>query len=442
MTQQKHLKRLVRARMAKTGERYAAARRMVLQTAPPRLADPAMRWHFPGTVAATTALRVLLARAGARDPRTGQSFSETTLFGLAGGIGIGVFSFFYEKANFSSLFLAGRHEWFDDHGYLEVACERFGLTPTVRETSTVKTAGKQLREAIADGPCVAWVDMAHLPHRAMPAEYCGSGYHVVTIYKLDEAAGTALVGDLGDEPVSIPLDDLAKARARIQKQKNRLLTVTGSAKSINLAKLVKAGLAACVHKLRNPTLKAAARNFKLDALAVLADRMYGSKDKDRWERTFARGPNLWRGLTGLHDSIEYYGTGGGLCRPLFADFLTETGTALKDPRLTALAKRYADLGRRWSDLADAALPDAVPAFREAKALCARKAELLASDGPSVADEVRAAWTDLGDMAKRVGEDFPLSESECADLRANLHARVRALHADETAALSALAEIIG
>lgn len=442
MTQQKHLKRLVRARMAKTGERYATARRLVLQTAPARPANPATQWHYPGTVAATTALRVLLAHAGMRDPRTSAPFTEPMLFGLAGGIGIGAFSFFYQKEEFASLFVAGRHEWFDDLGYLRAACERFGLTPTVRETSTVKTAGKQLREAVADGPCVAWVDMAHLPHRAMPTEFCGSGYHVVTIYKLDEAAGTAMVGDLSDEPVLISLDDLAKARARIQKQKNRLLSVTGPAKPIDLGKLVRAGLAACVHKLRNPTMKAAARNFKLDALAVLADRMFGSKDKDRWERVFARGPNLWRGLTGLHDCIEHYGTGGGLCRPLFADFLIAAGTVLKDPRLTALAGRYADLGRRWSDLADAAVPDNVPVLREAKALLVRKAELLASDGPAAADEVRAVWTDLGDMAQRVGADFPLSESACADLRANLQVRVRAIHADETAALAALADVVG
>jgi hypothetical protein len=442
MTQQKHLKRLVRARMAKTGERYAAARRMVLQTAPPKPTDPATRWHFPGTVAGTTALRVLLANAGVRDPRTGEPFSETMLFGLAGGIGIGVFSFFYEKADFASLFLAGRHEWFDDQGYLEAACERFGLTPAVRETATVKTAARQLVEATADGPCVAWVDMATLPHRAMPSEYCGGGYHVVTVYKVDEAAGTALVGDLTDEPIAVGLDDLAKARARIKKQKNRLLTVAGPAKPVDLGKLVRAGLAACVHKLRNPTIKAAARNFKLDALATLADRMHGSKDKERWERVYARGPNLWRALTWLHDSIEHYGTGGGLCRPLFADFLAEAATVVKDPRLTALAKRYADLGRKWSDLADAALPVSVPAFREARALCARRAELLASDGPAATDDVRAAWTDLADMAKRVGDDFPLSDRESADLRADLQARVRAIHADETAALAALADVAG
>src|SRR5438128_85164 len=76
MTVHKHLNRLVRARMAKTGERYAAARRHVLRDAPQPPADPASRWHFPGCVPATTALRVLLAHAGVRAPHTGQPFTE------------------------------------------------------------------------------------------------------------------------------------------------------------------------------------------------------------------------------------------------------------------------------------------------------------------------------------------------------------------------------
>ena len=35
MTGQKHLKQLIRARMDKTGERYAAARRFIIGTAEP-----------------------------------------------------------------------------------------------------------------------------------------------------------------------------------------------------------------------------------------------------------------------------------------------------------------------------------------------------------------------------------------------------------------------
>jgi len=437
MTQQKHLKRLVRARMEKTGESYATARRHVIRTAPTRPADPATRWHFPGNVPATTALRVLLAHAGVRDPHTGEPFSEPMLFGIAGGIGIGVFSFFYEKANHASFFVAGRHEWQDDLGYLQHACERFGLKPMVRESSGTKPAEKHLREALATGPCVAWVDMAHLPHRAMPATHSGGGYHVVVVYKADETNAT--IGDLTDQPIEIPLTNLSEARARIKKQKNRVLSVTGPAKTPNLQTLIRSGLDACVKKLKSPSMKVARGNFQLDALKTWADRLHGSKDKERWERVFARGANLWRGLTGMHHWIEYYGTGGGLCRPLFADFFTEAAAVMKDPQLSALANQYADLGRQWTELADAALPDGVPMFREAKALIARKAELLVSEGPAAADEIRGVWDRGGELERQAADSFPLSDSQCADLRASLKARVLALHQGEIATLAAVAD---
>lgn len=440
MTQQKHLKRLVRARMEKTGESYATARRQVIRTAPERPADPATRWHFPGNVPAATALRVLLAHAGVRDPNTNEPFSEPMAFGIAGGIGIGVFAFFYEKANHGSFFVAGRHDWQDDLIYLRHACERFGLKPIVCESAGANAADKHLREALAQGPCVAWVDMTHLPYRAIPADMSGGGYHVVTVYKVDDVRKTVTIGDLTDQPIDIPQGDLAQARTRIKKQKNRLLSVTGPAKVPDLRNLVRDGLRACVERFESPSMKAARSNFQLEALKTWAERLHGSKDKERWERVFAPGANLWRGLTGIHSYVEYYGTGGGLCRPLFADFLTEAAEALGDKRLTELAERYADLGRRWTELADAALPDGVPMFREARKLMARKAELLVSDGPPAAAEIGAVWDKLGELASQAADRFPLTESECADLRADLKSRVLVLYEGEVAALSAVAEV--
>src|SRR5205085_12314326 len=106
-------------------------------------------------------------------------FAEAMLFGIAGGVGIGVFSFFYEKESAASFFVAGRHGWQDDLAYLKTACRRFGITPVVRESSGAKTAVSQLADALAGGPCVAWVDLAHLPHRGVPAKLSGAGYHVI-----------------------------------------------------------------------------------------------------------------------------------------------------------------------------------------------------------------------------------------------------------------------
>jgi len=434
MAARKHFKQLVRARMQKTGESYAAARRQVIGQAQHREGEPAAPWHFPGSIALTTALRVLLANAGVRAPHTGAPYSEAMLFGIAGGIGAGVFSFLYEKENFASFFLAGRHSWQDDFAYLRQACERFDIEPVVNETVSARAAEKALRAALAQyGPCIAWVDLTHLPYRAMLAEGIGSGYHVITIYGVDDEQGTALIGDLSDEPLSISLADLAAARARIKKQKNRLLSIPTSVSSKDLATLVREGLEACQRGLVNQRMK----NFTLDAFRVWAERMHGSKDKESWERIFTRGPRLWRGLTSIYIFIEYYGTGGGLCRPIFADFLTEAAGALDKPALSSLSKRYADLGRGWSELADAALPDDVPLFRKAKALYERKAELTLGAGPPAVEEIRGIWAKLAELECQSADQFPLSEAECAELRANLQPRIMALYQGEVAAHAAL-----
>jgi hypothetical protein len=143
-------------------------------------------------------------------------------------------------------------------------------------------------------------------------------------------------------------------------------------------------------------------------------------------------------LTSINDFIENYGTGGGLCRPLMADFLSEASDALRDSSLRALADRYTEIGRGWSALADAALPDQVPVMREAKELQARKAELMHAGGS--AEEIRATWKRLVDLGREVREQFPLSEPECAELRARLQQRIMALYEAEVAAHAAIGAV--
>ena len=188
MTERKHLKSRVRARMARTGERYAAARAHVVTARGddpdrPTAPDP----HGPGTTTAgvnpaTAALRALLASAGA-------PVSEPLALVLGGGIGMGIFQFHYAKEGVSTFFLAGRHRWDDDHAYLVDALARLGLAAHVTETGSVRTAERQLRDAVAPGrPVVAWVDLAELETRAYPAEYRGGAYHVVVVRSTTLAA--------------------------------------------------------------------------------------------------------------------------------------------------------------------------------------------------------------------------------------------------------------
>jgi hypothetical protein len=440
MTAHKHLKQRIRARMAKTGETYSTARRQIIRGVEQPHGDTTPSWHFPGNIPATTALRTLLAYRGVQAQHSGAPFSEAMLFGIAGGIGIGVFSFFYEKEDLATFFLAGRHKWHDDAAYLSDVLGQFGIQPLIRESAGARAAEQQLRDMLErEGPCVAWVDMAELPQRAMPSFWSGGGYHVITIYTVDDTSGTAEIGDLTDEPVTIALPDLARARARIKKQRHRLLAIPQAGRAPDLATLVRSGLQRCHQELLHPSLPGSRGNARLDAIRTWAERMRETKGKERWERIYRPGPNLWRGLCATHDFIEHYGTGGGLCRPLFADFLAEAAEALAQPALTSLAERYAELGRQWSALADAALPDDVPALYEAKQLQTRKAELLHAG--AAPDEIRAIWQRLQVLEEQQRETFPLSDADYAILRTQLHDRIMALYEGEIAAQAAMADAI-
>jgi hypothetical protein len=439
MTAHKHLKQRIRARMEKTGESYAAARRQIIHSVEQEQASATRLTHLPGNIPATTALRTLFAHAGMLAPHTRTPFSEAMLFGIAGGIGIGVFSFYYQKEDTATFFVAGRHTWHDDAAYLSDTLRLFGIQPIILESAGTKAAEQQLRDTLDRyGPCIAWVDMAELPHRAMPSSWSGGGYHVITIYSVDDQSRTAQIGDLADTPIDIALADLARARARIKKQRHRLLALPNPAVVPDLATLVRSGLQRCHAELLNPSLPGARNNARLEALRTWADRMHGGKEKERWELVFRPGPNLWRGLCAVYDFVEHYGTGGGLCRPVFADFLAEAAAALRQPALAALGERYAQLGREWSALADAALPNDVPALREAKELHIRKAELVHAGGP--ADQIRAIWGRLLELEQQ--EPFPLSDTDYAALRAQLHDRIMALHEGEVAAQAAMLDAIG
>jgi len=433
MTKQKHLKRRVRQRMLKTGESYVSARRNVLRQASPSEPGPSRGPHFPGKIPAATALRALLAHRGVRDPHTGHPFSEAMVFGMAGGIGAGVFAFRYEKEDFSSFFVAGRHLWADDLSYLQHAAGRFGADTHVHEATGAKKGLLQLQELLqTGGPVIAWVDMANLPYRGMPEFWSGGGYHVIVVYEVDMAQGQASVGDLADSPITVSLEELAVARARIGKQKHRLLGLTGGPAPIDLGAAIQDGLRACHAGLT----RGRSSNFTLEGFKNWGEQLV-APGKEGWPAKFPAGRNLWRGLTSILDFTEHYGTGGGLARPLFSDFLQEASQALDRPDLAALAEQYAQLGAAWSALAEAALPDEVAPLREAKELLRLKAELFLSEGASGLESFREIWARLDQLAEEAVESFPLAQPEIQSLLQGLSDRVGELYRLETQAAAAL-----
>jgi len=425
MTRNKHVKQLVRARMEKTGERYSAARRHVVGTPPAsdaRVATPA-DWHQPGTIPGATALRIMLAAAGVRDPRTGQPFTEAMTFGFAGGIGIGVFGFVYDKADFASLFIGGRHLWQDDDLYLRRAAARLGVPIEVHE-GTPRATDAAIREILASGrPATAFLEAGLLPHRRMPEAMLGGGQHLVTVYGMD--GEQAVIGDIAALPYSVPLGAFGEARKRIRKNRNRVVALARANAPIDLAASARDALAACVAGLDgSDAIGNSARNFSLDGLQDLA-RKIGGTGKDSWAATLPPGKRLWGVLSMLVDFVD--SRTPGLCRPMFAEFLGSIDDVV--PGAGAIADGYRTLGGRWTDLADTALPREVPAFgrgwRLGKELVTARAAGRPDPGRFADIERELAAIDV-----EMAECFPLDATQCEALRASLQERVHAIHHEE------------
>lgn len=428
MTERKHLKARVRARMTHTGERYAAARAHVVRSAPTAVGSAA-KPAPDGTNPAANALRLVLADLGLE-------IGEPLALTIGGGAGIGVFQFHYAKEDFSSLFLAGRHAWDDDLRFIVGALRRLGVDQVVAETGSARTADRQLRDALADGrPVVAWVDAAELETRGYPPEFRGGAYHVVVVRSLDDSRDVAMLEDLAGDPVEVPIEVLARARGRIGKFRHRLLRLPADARPPDddrIGAAIRSGLDASVEGFENPRT----RNFGLDALVDWSARLRGS-GKDAWSTVFPAGARLWSGLAAIHQYVEHYGSGGGLLRPMVAAGLRDGAERMADPRLAELATPYEELATTWTALATAALPDDVSPLRRTRELQNRRARLYADRGADAAADLAAAWAETAAIRADMVDGFPLDDRATGSLLENLATQVEALHEGEAAALNAL-----
>ena len=120
MTEQKSFKRLVRARMERTGESYTTARRHVLKDARPT-----------GQMHDSWLLREMLD----------DEWSEAMLAGLGGGIGFMYFVFEY-KGHTPTMTIVARHH---PAPFIPTALAHAGIAHDVTSTTSARKAEQQLR---------------------------------------------------------------------------------------------------------------------------------------------------------------------------------------------------------------------------------------------------------------------------------------------------------
>lgn len=411
MTEHKHLKARIRARMAKTGERYAAARRHVLGDSDGPVTDHG--WVLRGGAHPDTAVITnLLASHGA-------PLSEAMVLGIGGGLGAGYILWEFTRHDARHLTLGFRHRW----NYLDssdATLQRLGARFRVHTTAGGKGAADRLTAELDSGARPIVVPDRYLAgYWHLPPYLEAHGGHPVIAYA--RTGDGVRVDDRNSRPLTVPRADLDRARARVSSYRNRMIVIDGVDLPSDLTAAVRAGIGDCVSQLGGTSA-----SFALPAWQKWAKLLTDGRNAKGWPRVFADGRGLAGALHAVWEGVSPMGAGGGHLRGLYADFLDEAVPML-GPSAGEAATAFRAAAAAWDEVAEAALPADVPEYARLRELTAEVAEGVALGSPAA-----AAAAELWERRAELDAEPPVEP----DLGA-LGKRVAAAHAAESSAVDVL-----
>ncbi|WP_165372656.1 BtrH N-terminal domain-containing protein [Pengzhenrongella frigida] len=308
----------------------------------------------------------------------GRDMSEELLLGLGAGVG-----FIYWQRTGQLPFLGGRANTGrpKEEGLEPLAGRRTGVVVTRHATSSARTAQSALVADLSVGtPAMLQVDMGLLPYFDFPVEYHFGG-HVVAVVGYDEPGRTVLVCDRDTTLHPVSLESLAAARgSRFQPfpPKHASWTFDFTHQRAPRPDEVWEAISEGAKAMLEPPIS----NLGIRGIRKTAAML------PRWPSLLGVEllPDACFNSYLMIDAIG--GTGGGLFRTMYAQFLDEAAAITGDPALPALAAEFRVAGDRWQEVADL--------FRTAHRSTDPAGPL--SEIPrllrSIADLEEAAWADL------------------------------------------------
>lgn len=382
--------------------------------------------QFGGNHPETASLTNVLAAAGVRNPQTGAPFTESLLLGIGGGLGAGYILWEFQEHQMRALVLGFHNNWQYPVRYYQNLCDRIGVTVSMPETGSRKTAEETLNGALAKGKAaVAWIDRAYLPYLQLPDSLQGHFGHWVAICGTE--GDDFLVDDRARMPFRVPKEAIADARARIGSYKNRLLLVEKH-EPANLVDAVNTGLHAFVEHLSSDS-----DSFSLPTLRKWGKMMTDEKNKKGWPTVFRDGRGIYGTLRSAFEGIEL-DNGDGALRNLFAVFLEEAAQIIGNDALLACARQYRDVAAKWTHLAEALLPDDVAALGETKTLLRERNAVLMQGGDAW-QSTRPITEQLRTIGSQMNGAFPLDAAATKRLFGEVQSRVMAVYEAEVEALA-------
>lgn len=225
MTAQKQFKTRVRARMTRTGERYAVARAHLSDSVGRATAELEVDhgWTLRGgTDPDAAALANLLAHQFVTGPDG--PLSEELVFAVSGGLGAGyiLWEFRHDDSRIVTLGFANSWNYLDRR--LGSAVDRLGLDAEWSRTGGAGAAADTLRHELGAGnPVLVWPDRFTVGYWHLPTSLDGLGGHPVVAYA--EVDGRVHLDDRTLSPLTVAAADLDRARARVGSYRNALFAL-------------------------------------------------------------------------------------------------------------------------------------------------------------------------------------------------------------------------
>lgn len=384
MTINKNLKRDIRARMAKTGERYTTARMQVLGLSATGSDDPGWsRGSDPDVIA----LHNALIAAEVVNPVDGRPFSDALLFGLGGGIGF-LYALFQYEGSDPMLSIGVRYTMLG-HDFARQCLERASIAHEVFTTGSSAKADAALDDALAAGvvPLVS-IDYPSLPYSGLPDHFKTMSSNQAVVVAADDER---ICLDNGRQ-IEINREDFRQARQAYRKAKHQILTITGT-KVGDLDFGVRSAIRATADNFVTSPYKGFASNWGFAGLEKWARLMVDEKDRKGWPRVFDSDAGAFLAMTRVQESIEVLFTPPGAGRVLYGEFLIEASTITGLGALDAIGQEFIELGTSWSEIA-AVATEGHEAFDQARDIRVRREAALDELGEN-AGPVRLALFEEG-----------------------------------------------
>ena len=378
--------------------------------------------QFNGRHWETGSVHNVLAYQGNEIPETGQPISEAMLMGISGGAAFGYFIFEYASTDpFVSLL---SRNTFDP---LDTLLERLAIPQDLFHTADPKKGVRNLINVLETGrPAIVWADVFGLPYNALSHDEQNWAMFPIVVHAYVD--GEIRIADRSSRSLQITDAELATARARVKKDKYRVLAL-GAPDLSKLPGAIQKGIWQCIALYTEAPPKGARDNFGFAAYEKWAKMLTNSRNKQGWERMLAPGSRMYAALAGFGYQPGAFGWARTFPsnqvddRNMYADFLDEAALILKKPGLKKAGEQFRASSEAWLNLSEALLPDDVPLLREAKELLLSKRDLFVDRGGSAHDEMLEAEARLSEIYSLASADFPMSEQEVASMREGLSEHV-------------------